>query len=108
MEAAWNASPIATDSTDSRCSRSMASDWYGRRTATPRLRTRPTSLLGIGFPSSGLTDLHPRLGSPDRFGLVHPSARGFCILWSRGRTHDQVWLCPSFPGNDSSVLWLAS
>ena len=46
--AAWSASPTATASTASPCSHPTARNWCGPPTATPRRRTRPIFLLGIG------------------------------------------------------------
>src|SRR5580658_2626474 len=48
MAAAWSASPTAMVLTASPCSRRTERSWYGPPTATPRSRTKPTSLLRTG------------------------------------------------------------
>src|SRR5580658_1046037 len=49
MAAAWSASPTAMVLTASPCSRRTERSWYGPPTATPRSRTKPTSLLRTGY-----------------------------------------------------------
>lgn len=49
MARAWSASRTSPISMPSRCSAPMASGWCGRRIAMARSRTRPTSLLRIGW-----------------------------------------------------------